>query len=380
MDNPAVVMDNGSGLCKAGFAGENAPRFCVPSLVGRPRQRDTMLVSRGLDDAGGSGDGGCYIGRQALCRRGVLSLRYPVERGIVTRWDDMERVWAHAYEAELHARPQDQPVLLTEAPLNPLENREQAAQLLFERFGAPAVHIAVQAVLSLYASGMVTGLAVGVGDGVTHAVPVFEGYGLPRAVLRSDVAGRDVTDNLGRILAERGHAFVSSAEWEIVADIKEQVCYVAGDYEKELRRKPEELAVDYKLPDGQVITLHSQRFRAPELLFSPTIVGLDAPGIHQLVWKSVTRSDIDLRKSLYSNILLSGGSSLFPGLDERLWQELAKLAPRGAPVRIFAPPERKYSVWIGGSILASLSTFQQMWITAPEYKEFGPSVVHRRCL
>merc|ERR1719210_2276556 len=217
------------------------------------------------------------------------------------------------------------------------------------------MYVAIQAVLSLYASGRTTGIVMDSGDGVSHTVPIYEGYALPHAILRLDLAGRERTNYLMKILTERGYSFTTTAD-------------ASTSLEK-----------SYELPDGQVITIGNERFRAPEALFQPSFLGMESCGVHETTYNSIMKCDVDIRKDLYANTVMSGGTTMYPGIADRMQKEITALAPSTMKIKTIAPPERKYSVWIGGSILASLSTFQQMWITKQEYDECGPSIVHRKC-
>nr|CAD2161647.1 unnamed protein product [Meloidogyne enterolobii] len=366
----AIVIDNGSGVCKAGFAGHKEPCVVFPSIVGRPHHPGFRHSVR-LEDN--------YVGNDAQAIRGILSVINPIERGIVTNWEDMEKIWHHTFYNELRVKPEEHPLLLTEAPLNPKANREKMAEIMFETFKTPAMYIAIQEVLSLFASGRTTGIVINSGYGVTHAVPVYQGYDFPHAFLRLDFAGNDLTDYLMKLLNERGYSFSTSSDRKIVDKIKEKLCYVALDFEQEMAKETSSLEKKYELPDKDVITIGNERFRCPEALFQPSLLGMNMAGIHQTSFNSIMKCDNDIHKELFSNIVLSGGSTLYPGISDRMQKELTALAPSETKIKITAPPERKYSAWIGGSVVASLSSFPKICIAKEEYDEFGPSFVHRRC-
>ena len=371
---PIVIIDNGSGMMKAGIAGEEAPQCVFPSIVGRPKNASAMQGVTQKSE---------YIGDEANAKRGILNLAYPIKTGIVGDWEDMEKVWNHTFYNELRVQPEEtQGVLVTEAPRNPKPNREKMVQVLFENFSVPNVYVAIQAVMSLYANGRSTGLVVDSGDGVTHTVPVFEGFSIPAAVEKMEIAGREITSYAQKLLLEQGHSFTSSAELEIVKDIKEKLAFVAQDFdaEKEAAESSSETDSVYEMPDKSTINVNgTTRIMIPELLFKPDLNGFSCDAIQTLAFKSVQKSDVDTRKDLLKNIILSGGTTMYEGITDRLKSELTNLAPNGSEIRLVATPDRKYAVWKGASTLASLSSFAASWISKDEYDEHGAAIVHRKC-
>ena len=198
------------------------------------------------------------------------------------------------------------------------------------------------------------------------------------AVLRLNIAGRDVTEYLMKMLSEKDHNFHTTAEHEIIRQMKEKHCYIPLDYDEEMEKAEESSSLDqvYNLPDGTAITINSERFRAPEVLFYPQLIGMESSGIHELLFESISRSPIDVRKTLYRNSVLAGGSTKFEGIEERLTKEMTEKAPSSMDIRIVAGDRRDQLAWIGGSIRATLSSFFDLCVTREQYDEVGPEIVH----
>ncbi|CAD7922516.1 unnamed protein product [Amoebophrya sp. A25] len=374
-----LVLDNGTGHIKAGLACADAPTVVMPNVVARLKSH---VRASGADRSGAKPE--IFVGSDAIAKRGLSDFRYPIHHGIVTDWEDMERVWRHLFLSELRlgANLQDHPVLLTEAPLNPRKNRERMLEILFDSFGAPAVCVVIQAVMSLYSMGRTTGVVVDAGDGVTHVVPIYEGFAFPHAVQRLDLAGRDLTENMRLLMQRRGFNFETSSERDLLGKMKEQLCYVALDVDAETQKvqKNSEMELDYELPDGRLVTIAEERFLTPEPLFKPMLIGKEAPGVAEQVSRCIKIVDIDLRRDMYYNVVLSGGTTLFPGLPERLQFELTRLAPPKCQPRVLLPETRRYVVWKGAAVLAQMPNFGKMCVWRNEYDDIGSHVVHSRCL
>eukprot|EP01084_Bolivina_argentea_P317041 549635_1 len=245
------------------------------------------------------------------------------------------------------------------------------------------MYIAIGAVLAMYAVGKMTGIALDSGAGVSHTVPIYEGYAIQHSISRLHLAGCDLTNYLIKILKTSGHSFTTTAEREIVRDIKETFGYVAENYEHELKKAEisSDTVCNYMLPDGEVINIGSERFRCTEVLFKPHLIGLESLGLQTLTHQSIMKCNIDIRRDLFQNIVLSGGTMMFQGIDARLIKELKETAPQSVRVNVVSrsASDRQNLVWIGGSILSSLHSFREMWISGDEYCETGTSIVHRKC-
>ncbi len=376
-DTRALVFDIGSDKCHAGFTnGDGFPGLVFPTVVGRPKQSLNKKLYRNA-----------YVGdeTQDTSYRDLLTLNYPIGRdAIITNWDDMEELWRHIFN-KLRVASDEHPVLLTEVPFNPRVNREKTTEIMFENFSVPGMYLAVQYVLSLYASGRTTGIVFGSGEGASYSVPVYEGHSLSGAVGRTYFGGGDLTYYLMGLLKYRDFFGLGATDKrKIVRDIKETLCYVALDFEKETKRAAESSALErsYELPDGNVITVGKERFRCPEVLFQPKFISMVGRcGVHELVFNSIGEIDADIRKDLYSNVVLSGGSALFEGFAERLTKELTHMAPASMKIKVIPPVPGwgEFSVWDGGSILGMMYTSREIWITKEEYEEYGTWIVHRKC-
>eukprot|EP00656_Telonema_subtile_P044174 TRINITY_DN50462_c0_g1_i1.p1 TRINITY_DN50462_c0_g1~~TRINITY_DN50462_c0_g1_i1.p1 ORF type:complete len:397 (-),score=95.86 TRINITY_DN50462_c0_g1_i1:124-1314(-) len=332
-----------------------------------------------------------------------MRMKFPVQHGIVDSWEDMEKIWGHLFYDRLKASVGHVPsgsddiygdeevdidaVLMTEAAMNPKYNREQCTAIMFEKFQVDKFFLAIQAILALYSSGRMTGLALDVGEGVTHTVPIFEGYTMSHAVTRHNLAGRDLTNYTIRLLGEAcGCYLTTSSEKEMARRIKEELCYVSQDYDTEMVEYSKQNVFEF--PDGQEIAIKDVAIRVPELLFNPRMHNMEYAGLPELVANTILNCDLDVRRELWSSILLSGGTTCFKGLQLRLENEAQALNPY-SPVHVIASEEQKYAVWQGGSILASLSTFEKQWMrrttdhtshpTVPGYDECGARMVHMLC-
>eukprot|EP00741_Cyanophora_paradoxa_P024464 tig00022075_g23621.t1 len=374
-----VVVDIGTGFIKCGFAGENFPRAVFPCMVGRPVMRfEEKIDGKQIKDIN--------VGDECSDLRHALEISYPVENGIIRNWEDMLYVFDYTFFDRLRIRPEECKVLLTEAPMNPKENREKLVRVMFEQYKFSAVYVQIQAVLTLYAQGLSTGVVVDSGEGVTHVVPVYDGFAIRNASRRINIAGRAVTNHLIKLLTNRGYSFNRTADFETVRQMKEKLCYVSYDIETDKRLAVETTALvkSYTLPDGRTVQIGRERYEAAEVLFHPGAINVEGPGIAEEVFSAIQASDISIRPDLYKHIVLSGGSSMFAGLPSRLEKDIKNLhferilqgdqsRKDVIKIRVEDQPRRMYMVFTGGAVLADImkDRDEDWWATRDEFKRHG---------
>jgi len=371
---------------KCGLSGEDAPQVVFASCVGYPKGE--MLQGPNKDH---------YVGEEAMLKRGILNLKYPIEHRRIQNWDDMEKVWRHTFNelrvvvgADEEADEDVCGVVMTESvssQYGPKQPREQMTQTMFETFQTRRFYLSSQPVLALYASGRTTGVVCDCGDGASHVVPIHEGHTLPDAIGEMNQGGQDLTNYLCTTLtAETDKMYTTSGERETVKGMKETLCRVSLNFEEEVDNY-EGKERHLELPDGSMLMVYNQAIRCPELMFKPSLQvhwqGGNACepslGLHHLTKKTIDDCDVDIHKDLLNNIVMAGGNTMFENMPERMQAEMERLVQQDTKVKVIAPPERAISVWIGGSILAELSDFQASWITKQDYEDAGPTIVHQMC-
>ena len=394
---PVVVLDNGSGYLKAGFSNQKTPQVCIPALVGRQLLRYGEKIESKLLEEDAPKYKEIMIGDEVIPYRSLLELTYPIDEGIIRNSEDLFKLWEYALTNKLKVEdPSESKVLVTEAPLNPLTNKKTICEILFEQLGVKQINIEAQAKCSLYCEGIDSGVVLDSGDGVTHCIPIIEGNILRFNIERLDMAGRHITQYLIRLLQRKGYSFNSSADFEFVRYLKEKYCFISNDIERD--RKLERETTYYNsfhlLPDETRIHISDEKFEAPEILFSPYLIGSDVNGIPEMMFKSINNCPIDLRKNLYGNLILSGATTLFPGFATRLELEMKKLYKEASAkssdhkkakvsINVIDSPRRKYSVFIGASIIGNYynsSDSNDYWVSIDEWLECGENVVNKENL
>eukprot|EP00027_Filamoeba_sp_ATCC50430_P000612 CAMPEP_0168544418 /NCGR_PEP_ID=MMETSP0413-20121227/2410_1 /TAXON_ID=136452 /ORGANISM="Filamoeba nolandi, Strain NC-AS-23-1" /LENGTH=441 /DNA_ID=CAMNT_0008574439 /DNA_START=21 /DNA_END=1346 /DNA_ORIENTATION=+ len=432
----AIVLDVGSYNTRAGYAGEETPKCIFPSIVGVTHSSGKdNTVGKGAKSVGenevemteatesNNNSGGSkhkyYPGNDASFRRDFMDIHNPFDKGLISNWEEVEQLWDHAFFTRLRINPKEHPILMAEPSFNTRLIREKMTEIMFEKYDTPAFFLAKSGVLSSFACGKSSSVVLDTGGGVTTITPVHEGYALQKATIRSSLAGELLTDEYLKAIERksvtiRPHYTIQSKKEisigqfevvlkelpnttksyhayqvnQVVRDVKESCCRVsevAFDDDSNTTIP----SIPYELPDGHTLDVGTERFKVPELMFNPDPLnkrgGFDEEftGIHTMIANCIAKCEPDIRRELWSSIIVSGGNSLFPQFPERLFKELNERAvPQAYKVKIISTNstiERKFASWIGGSILASLGTFHQLWMSKQEYEEHGKSLVERKC-
>lgn len=360
----AVVVDQGSGFTKAGFAGEDQPRLVLKSSCLVPSwDRPVLPGAPGCELAGG------------------VARAHPIKHGVVVDWEALEGLWERLLVGGLRVCPEQWPVLVSDSPSAPPSSRERVAELLFEALEVPACHIASTALLALCSTGAFSGLAVEAGAGVCHATPIYAGHSWQKATFRLDVAGTTLSRYLRDLLeAACPNLLLQTLPRKAITQLKKRCCYVSLDFEGDLHNPARHHPASFYLGNRCSVSLSSERFRCPEPIFQPGLLGQSEPGLHTLAFQALQRVPATLRTRLADTVVLAGGSTLFPGFTERLKMELEAQCQRhgyGAlQPCLVAKPGRGTAVWTGGSMVASLHSFQCGWMTRALYQECGSRLVH----
>ncbi|CEO99505.1 Actin-related protein 3 [Plasmodiophora brassicae] len=402
---PPMVIDNGTGYTKMGFAGNAEPNFIVPTLIANqvPGQGKKISEIQDLD---------FYIGKEAADARRNYAIDYPIKHGIVDNWDNMEKFWQRCIYQYLRADPEEHYVLLTEPPMNTPENREYTAEIMFETFNVPGMYIGVQAVLALIASWAsdtatrtLTGTVIDSGDGVTHVIPVVDGYVIGSCIKHIPLAGSDITKFIQQQLRERNEKLPPEDSLLIARRIKEKYCYVCPDIVKEYSKYDAEPSKFFKTESvSNVKTAGStevdvgyERFLGPEIFFSPEIFSSEfTVPLPNVVDETIQACPIDTRRPLYKNIVLSGGSTMFKDFGRRIQRDVKRLSDgrfalaeqqasgkiqlSRTEVNVISHRMQRFAVWFGGSMLASMPQFYKNSYSKAEYEEVGPRIARHNAV
>lgn len=378
-----LVLDIGSALVRAGFAGDMHPRLVIPSLIGQAKNPEAFSSPS------------CYVGHEAEAKQGVLLMRRPLKDGVVQNWDDYELLVEHVMTTLKIGGEAERKVMFSAPVMNPMKNEQGICELMMERFEVRELCAEYAPVMSLFGSGRTSGLVLDVGESFTQIMPVWQGAMIGECVHRTKIAGEMLTHYLARLLTERTKGLVdpSSSQRLDIRSLKERSCFVSLDFDSDISSFTDGSSTRFlqcSLIDGTLLTLGDERIKVTESLFKPSLLGLETPSLSALSHSAIVHSPLDLRPELWSNIVLSGGSSLFPGFADRLQTEIRTLCrpttdfpchySLGQSARVVSFADRHLQTFIGGSMLASLPNFPLKCISKQQYDEFGSSVIHRHCL
>lgn len=427
----ALVFDIGHHSLRVGYAQEDSPKAEIPAVVGVAEdgnsnatlQTDAMDIDDKKPDNNITQSGNKYFIDTTILhvpRKGMEVTSY-MKDGMIEDWDLFEKVLDYTYAKSIQSKSMYHPVLMSEAPWNVRTKREKLTEIMFEKYNVPAFFLVKNAVLAAFANGRATALVVDSGATHTSAVPVQDGFVLTQAIVKSPLGGDFITMQCKQHLMDNDIEIVPSymvgskesvkerekprfvrkknipevtASWhnymvkKVVQDFQISALQVSETPydDKGISSIP---AVHYEFPNGYHQDFANERFHIPEALFDPSIVpmrggvvGNTMLGVGHIVTTSVGMCDVDVRPALYGSVVVTGGNSFIQGFPERLNRDLSMRIPSSMRLKMISAngcSERRFGAWIGGSILASIGTFQQMWISSQEYEEGGKGQVDRKC-
>lgn len=366
------VIDNGSGYMKAGFSGEEAPKVMFPTMVGKTKVEGIYVGDEKKES---------IIGSEAEKKFGILDISYPIQGGTIVNWDEMERIWANTFYGELKISPEEHNLLLSESPFITRKDREKMLEMMFETFNCASTYLVAQSVLAAYSVGKSTGISIDCGHTSLNFAPIYEGFLQRHCVQHIPIAGKDINDILINLLIKNGQVIDSKMQKQSIIKAKESFCFLRHNNEDEIEKKKEEESKEWELPDKKKITINKERFQATEVIFDPKQFGYDYPNFQELFKKTVKGIDSDLREIMLANIIFNGGTTLIKGFKSRVTQEIEQAGQDYEfKKKVHTYPEAQFMAWLGGSILTSLTNFENLWITKAEYKEEGKAtIVHKKC-
>jgi actin-related protein len=366
------VIDNGSGYMKAGFSGEEAPKIMFPTMVGKTKVEGIYVGDEKKES---------IIGSEAEKKFGILDISYPIQGGTIVNWDEMERIWANTFYGELKISPEEHNLLLSESPFITRNDREKMLEMMFETFNCASTYLVAQSVLAAYSVGKSTGISIDCGHTSLNFAPIYEGFLQRHCVQHIPIAGKDINDILINLLIKNGQVIDSKMQKQSIIKAKESFCFLRHDNEDEIEKKKEEETKEWELPDKKKIMINKERFQATEVIFDPKQFGYDYPNFQELFKKTVKSIDSDLREIMLANIIFNGGTTLIKGFKSRVTQEIEQAGQDYEfKKKVHTYPEAQFMAWLGGSILTSLTNFENLWITKAEYKEEGKAtIVHKKC-
>mmetsp|Transcript_22611 Transcript_22611/g.23546 ORF Transcript_22611/g.23546 Transcript_22611/m.23546 type:complete len:422 (+) Transcript_22611:26-1291(+) len=412
----SLVFDIGVFNSKFGYSGEDSPKYVFQTQVGTSSQELSSNLNKPTNETSSvSSSSSAFVGENELrfYKPGTKVINPLNQNGYIENIDLFDTLINNVYTKCLKTQSKEHPVLFSEPGIHNKENRAQLAQLMFEKYEIPAIFVCKTPVLSAFSCGRSTCLVFDSGSTSSWATPVHDGYVLQKTQLKFDVAGNYVSNELSKILHNRniritphykftkeeveenvfktnyldGSLFTNTDTsyelfWikDIIRDMKESTLTI--NEESVLGKEISMKSNTYELPDGTSVDLNEEKMLILEKLFN---TNKDIPGFngyHSMIIDAINKGDVDIKKEMFSNIFVTGGNTLFPGFPERLQRQLMSSSPPNLKVKVLthpSPSERRFSSWIGGSILSSLGTFHQIWFSKQEYDEHGPVLIERKC-